>query len=104
MEVWGTDEEEPNMTLPKIRFTWDINFGAVAQMITVATFALGLYAVGLRFQWTTEAGLAEAAAARAKYIPIIDSLTKSDDTQNFRLEATSTAIQDLRRLSIDNSQ
>lgn len=92
------------MNLPRVRVTGEISFGAIAQIVTVITMAAAIYAIGLRFQWNTEAGIQRADAAREKYVPIVENLVKSDDTQNFRMESMGTAIIELRKLSIDSTQ
>lgn len=90
--------------LKKVRFDWTVNLGAVLQLGGVVGVGLGLFAYGLKFQYATEAGLAEGVAARAKYIPVIEALQKSDEVQNIRQEMTSTAIAELRQIIINNSQ
>jgi len=106
MEARGAsnDDEVNGMTLPKITFNWEVNLGAVLQMVTVLGAALTLYGIGVRFQYDTEAGIKRADVAREKYVPIIETLVKSDDVQNFRMETMATAIADQRRLLIDNTQ
>lgn len=88
----------------KIKLDWSINLGAILQFAGVISVGLALYRYGLQFQFDTEAGLKRGEEARAKYIPIIEAMQKSDETQNFRLEMTSNAIAELRQIIINNSQ
>lgn len=92
------------MTLPKIRLTWDLNIGAIGQMITVAAAAMALYAIGLRFQWTTEQGLAASAAFQQKYTPVIDELKANDTKQTIQIDGINESVKDLNRIGIDSAE
>lgn len=92
------------MTLPKINFTWDINLGAVLQMLTVISATITLTVVGIKFWYDTEAGIKRADDFQAVNGPVISNLVKSDEVQGVKIDAMSGTIDDLRNVGRDNQQ
>lgn len=87
-------------TIPRPIFDRTLNYGNVIQIFLLLVMIVGGGVYMVRWQGDVENKLADAEAARVRYIPIVDALVKSDAIQDERMGNLADAVIEIRRSQV----
>lgn len=88
-----------NMQHP--RYVAELNLGQIIQIVALMLTLGGMIWWQANFQSRTEIRLEATEAIRAKYVPIVDNVSRTQDVTNNQLVALSKALEELRDANRD---